>query len=223
MMEVATMDPNTFIARVKNGAIASMNKYGVLASITIAQAILESGWGESGLTRSANNLFGIKCGSSWKGKRQTATTAEYDGSGHRYMTNADFRKYDTLDDSVEDHGDFLSGNKRYAKVIGEKDYKKAAQALKDAGYATDPNYPKLLISLINQYNLDKYDTPKKNMPTLKFGTTGDAVKTLQKILKVKVDGLFGKNTEDALKAYQKAHKLTVDGIAGEKTWNKMGY
>ena len=149
-----------FIASILPGALASYKKYKIFPSVIIAQAILESGWGQSGLTKKGNNLFGIKSSSAWKGESVNMRTAEYTKSNSKYYINADFRKYDTLSDSILDHGKFLVENSRYAKhgVFTAKNSSKQAFALQRAGYATSPIYAVQLISLIQRYNLDRYDT-----------------------------------------------------------------
>lgn len=152
-----TKEQKDFIERVGNLAAADMQKSGVLASLTIAQAILESGWGKSGLTVKANALFGIKAGASWKGKVYSAQTQEcYDGATFTTVT-ALFRAYDSWADSVADHSALLTGATRYKAVIGERDYKTACRAIKAAGYATDPNYADKLIQIIESYGLTAYD------------------------------------------------------------------
>lgn len=147
-----------FIDKIGKMATLDMKNTGILASLTIAQAILESGWGESTLTVNANNLFGIKATIAWKGKVYDIDTKEcYDGSTF-VIVNATFKAYDSWADSVADHSALLTGSSRYAKVVGETDYKVACQAIKDAGYATDPSYPSKLITLIEQYKLYEFDT-----------------------------------------------------------------
>lgn len=148
------MTRNEFIEKVAELAKADTR---ILPSLTIAQAILESGWGNSGLTIRANALFGIKAGKSWKGKVYSAKTQEcYDGVNFVSET-AVFRAYDSWAESVQDHTEFLCGLKRYAKVVGEKDYRKACEAIQAAGYATDPTYANKLVSLIVRHGLTKYD------------------------------------------------------------------
>lgn len=146
-----------FIQKISRGAVEGMRKYGILPSVTMAQAILESGWGESGLTKASNNLFGIKAGGSWSGAVVNYPTKEY-VNGQYVDTTADFRAYDSLDASMEDHGAFLAGLSRYANIVGVKDYKAVCQLLQKDGYATAPNYAGSLIALIEHYNLDAYDT-----------------------------------------------------------------
>lgn len=113
-----TQEQKAFIERVGALAAADMQKSGVLASLTIAQAILESGWGKSGLTVKANALFGIKAGTSWKGRVYSTKTQEcYDGVNFTTVT-ALFRAYDSWEESVEDHSALLTGAARYKAVVG---------------------------------------------------------------------------------------------------------
>lgn len=144
------MEQRKFLAMVGLLAQADMQKSGILASLTIAQAILESGWGTSELATKANALFGIKADARWSGKAYSKDTKEcYDGVTYTTIT-ALFRAYDSWAESVADHSAFLLANKRYAAVVGERDYKAACKAIKAAGYATDPGYPQKLIGLIEK-------------------------------------------------------------------------
>ena len=132
-------------------AIQEMNEYHVPASITMAQACLESRDGNSPLALEANNHFGIKCNSSWSGPsmRQDDETR-----------NECFRRYGTAVESFRDHSKFLTGGMRYQFLFDYdiNDYRKWAYGLKKAGYATDPNYPESLIRIIEDFQLDKLDT-----------------------------------------------------------------
>lgn len=150
-------EQKSFIEVVGAIASADMKNSGVAASLTTAQAILESAWGKSELTKTGNALFGIKATKDWKGKTLTRKTTEYE-DGKKVQVEAEFRAYDTWEDSVKDHSAFLKKYKRYAKVIGETDYKEACKAVAAAGYATDPEYAKKLIELIETYELYNYDT-----------------------------------------------------------------
>ena len=141
-----------FINRIKDGAIRGWNDYKVLPSLTIAQAILETGWGKSAI---GNNIFGIKADSNWKGKKKLVRTHEY-VNGQKIYVDAYFRDYNSIYESLEDRFKFLQ-KPRYSKVIGEKDYKEACTEIQKAGYATDPNYPSKLINIIEQYKLYEYD------------------------------------------------------------------
>lgn len=148
------MSNQSFINSLKDGAIDTMKKYGVLASVTIAQAILESGWGQSGLTINANNLFGIKA--TGNEPYVLMNTAEYI-NGERITINAKFRKYNSLAESIEDHGKFLTQNSRYNNILWVKDYRIVCRLIQQDGYATDPNYSRLLISIIEENNLQQWD------------------------------------------------------------------
>lgn len=156
-------EQKNFIKKVGALASADMKKSGVLASLTVAQAILESAWGKSELATGGNALFGIKATKSWKGKVYCKDTKEcYDGVNLVTVNNATFRAYDSWEESVEDHSAFLKANKRYKEVIGETDYKKACEAIKAAGYATDPDYVEKLVKLIEGYELTEYDGAAAN-------------------------------------------------------------
>ena len=151
-------EQKNFIKKVGALASADMKKSGVLASLTVAQAILESAWGKSELATGGNALFGIKATKSWKGKVYCKDTKEcYDGVNLVDVKKATFRAYDSWEESVEDHSAFLKANKRYKEVIGETDYKKACEAIKAAGYATDPDYVEKLVKLIEDYELTEFD------------------------------------------------------------------
>ena len=151
-------EQKNFIKKVGALASADMKKSGVLASLTVAQAILESAWGKSELAAGGNALFGIKATKSWKGKVYCKDTKEcYDGVNLVDVKNAAFRAYDSWEESVEDHSAFLKANKRYKEVVGETDYKKACEAIKAAGYATDPDYVEKLVKLIEDYELTEFD------------------------------------------------------------------
>lgn len=140
-----------YIDRYKDLAVKQMNTYGIPASITLAQAILESGAGTGELARRSNNHFGIKCGSSWNGR----TTRHNDDAPREC-----FRVYASVADSYEDHSRFLL-RQRYSRLfsLDKYDYKAWARGLKACGYATNPAYADRLISLIEAYNLYKYDRP----------------------------------------------------------------
>lgn len=131
-------------------AMEEMRKFKIPASITLAQGILESGSGKSGLSAKSNNHFGIKCHKGWKGEK---VYHDDDAKGEC------FRKYKYAATSYQDHSLFLTTRFRYASLFGldKDDYKGWAKGLKKAGYATDPKYPNKLISFIEKYELYKYD------------------------------------------------------------------
>ncbi len=142
-----------YIEKYAPFAVKEMLISGVPASITLAQGILESGDGNSLLAREAKNHFGIKCHGMWEGKKY-------------YMDddtkNECFRVYTSVFDSYRDHSEFLSGRDRYAALfeLRRTDYKGWAHGLKKAGYATNPKYPALLIKIIEENDLTKYDRMK---------------------------------------------------------------
>ena len=141
-----------YIAQYCELALEHQRKYGIPASITLAQGILESAAGKSDLAVNAKNHFGIKCTSDWEGK-----TYNYGGKS----TGDCYRKYSKVGDSYEDHAQFLL-RKRYASLyeLSIKNYKDWAYGLKACGYASDPKYPEKLIRIIELYELDKLASKK---------------------------------------------------------------
>jgi LysM repeat protein len=157
-------DYSAYIDNYSDMAVDQMKKYKIPASITLAQGLLESGAGRSTLARKSNNHFGIKCGSAWQGK-----TVRHDDDAR----NECFRVYKHAKESYEDHSLFLTRGARYAFLfkLSITDYKEWARGLKKAGYATDPSYANRLITIIEDYELYKYDR--------KGGKASSAVPTLQ--------------------------------------------
>ncbi|KDR96800.1 Flagellum-specific peptidoglycan hydrolase FlgJ [Peptoclostridium litorale DSM 5388] len=146
-------EKKTFIKSILGGALDGQKKYGLLPSVTIAQAILESGWGKHAI---GFNLFGIKASRSWKGRTVSAKTYECRNS-EIIQTTAIFRDYGSFNESVMDHNRLIGESKRYSSVIKANSYRAAAKALQSCGYATDPDYPAKLISIIESNHLDQYD------------------------------------------------------------------
>ena len=142
-----------FINEIKNGAIEAYEKYGVLPSLTLAQAILETGWGQH---RIGNNIFGIKAGSNWTGKVQNCRTSEQNSDGSYYTVYSDFRDYDSVEDSIIDHAELLTMD-RYKPVLASTNYQEACTRVRECGYATSLNYSSNLISLVEQYGLNQWD------------------------------------------------------------------
>lgn len=142
-----------YIERYKDIAIEQMYQYGIPASITLAQGILESGAGQSPLSQNSNNHFGIKCGSSWTGK----TYSHFDDG-----RMSCFRVYDNPEESYRDHSMFLQRD-RYKSLYeyDRTDYRSWAHGLKRCGYATSSTYANRLIDIIERYNLSQYDTASK--------------------------------------------------------------
>lgn len=138
-----------YILQYKDVAIVEMKRMGIPAAVTLAQGILESENGNSDLVKRSNNHFGIKCKNSW-----TGGTVFHDDDA----TGECFRLYKTAEESFRDHSNFLRNNTRYGFLFSydAKDYRSWAYGLKRAGYATNPQYPQILIKYIEQYNLQQY-------------------------------------------------------------------
>ena len=228
----------TFLATFKQYAVKDMKETKILASLTAAQGFIESNKGNSGLTQKANNLFGIK--GFYNGKSEKMWTTEY-YNGIKQRVLADFRKYPSWQESVNDHSSLFNRLARYKNLRGETDYIKACNNVKADGYATSPTYATTLIETINKYKLYEWDRevlgkvielkpakePAEYYPLLKQGSTGEYVLHWQKYLNANgyfcgiEDGKFGKNTKLAVQEFQLAHGLKADGIIGEKTWNAI--
>ncbi|WP_396147167.1 glucosaminidase domain-containing protein [Flavobacterium sp.] len=161
-VKVTTAMVLEYIEKYKEIAKKDMIDYGIPASITLGQGILESGAGTGPLSIQANNHFGIKCHKEWNGP-----SVNYDDDTEQEC----FRKYTEPNESYRDHSLFLTTRDRYSKLfkLEKDDYKSWAQGLKDAGYATDVAYPTKLIGLIERYQLQKYDAEvlgKEYVPTV---------------------------------------------------------
>jgi len=147
---VTKLSRHEYIEKYKDVAIQEMAEFGIPASITLAQGVLESGNGNSRLATEANNHFGIKCHKGWEGP-----SIKMDDDAK----NECFRKYDQAYNSYKDHSFFLSQRGRYASLFDLQitDYKGWARGLKKAGYATNPKYADLLIKIIEENELHKFD------------------------------------------------------------------
>lgn len=162
-------DKEAFVNYIGPLAAADMKATGVLASVTAAQAILESNYGTSELAAMTHNLFGMKAKlsgdtwpSSWGGPVYTKKTKEQRADGSEYEISADFRSYESDAASIRDHSNYLlwamdSGRPRYAGLAGERDPKTVAQIIKKGGYATDVRYVDKLLALIERWGLQAYD------------------------------------------------------------------
>ena len=153
-------DREAYIERFKNIAIREMERTGVPASIKLAQGLLESGAGSSYLARKANNHFGMKCGSSWKGRKAYRKDDDYDENG--VLKKSCFRAYKSADESYIAHSEFLRDPRkehRYGFLFryDVTDYKRWARGLKKSGYATSGTYDKKLINIIESYQLNRFD------------------------------------------------------------------
>jgi LysM repeat protein len=143
------MTPGDYVAKYKDLAIREMKRMGVPAAMSLAQGLLETENGNSDLVKKSNNHFGIKCKGTWN-----AETVSHDDDEQGEC----FRSYKSAEDSYRDHSNFLRGSPRYAFLfkLDPRDYKGWAYGLKKAGYATNPNYPDILIKYIEDNNLEQY-------------------------------------------------------------------
>lgn len=150
------MTGSKLIKKIGNQAVKQYKKYKILPSLTIAQAIVESGWGKSELSKSCHNYFGMKwcegCGCDYK----TYKTSEQRADGSRYTVSARFRKYATLAKGIEGYYEFLQ-YPRYKNLAGVTDYKVACRLIRQDGWATALSYTELLISVIEENDLTSYD------------------------------------------------------------------
>ena len=198
-----------FIKFIAPYAVEDMRKNGVLASVTIAQGILESGYGNTELAVNANNFFGMKCmlsgntwaGSTWDGvSKYTKATKEDDGKGNLHDEIADFRKYPSAAESVGDHSAYLLGamngsKKRYEGLRGETDPCKAITIIKNGGYATDTKYIEKVMRIIEESKLTQYDAQNAD-------TGGNKEMNIRLIDK----------TMTKSPCYQAGRKITVQGM-----------
>lgn len=203
---------NNFINSLKDYAIELSEKYGLYASVMIAQAIHESGWGQSGLSLPPHhNLFGIK--GDYNGSSVTMRTWEDDGEGNPYYINAPFRSYPTFKESMEDNAELLKNGVNWNPSIYHGTWKANTQSYKDATqaltgtYATDTRYADKLNNIIETYNLTQYDSGKapitskpvaKPQPTKITGDTytvksGDTLSEIANRSGVSVDNLMAWN------------------------------
>ncbi|MFM2213619.1 MAG: hypothetical protein RL427_882 [Bacteroidota bacterium] len=203
-VKVTTQMVLAYIEKYKEVAKDNMSRTGIPASVTLGQAILESGAGTGPLSVQANNHFGIKCHKEWTGPSISYTDDE---------ENECFRKYQDPSESFRDHSFFLTSRPRYEPLfqLEKDDYKEWARGLKAAGYATDPKYPDKLIGLIEKYQLNKYDaevlgkafvpvvsTAKKDIVYSDDGqrytvVKGDTLYSISKKFNISIDELKKKN------------------------------
>ena len=149
------MQPAQFFSKLKAGAYYNWRNFRVLPSVCAAQAALESGWGESGLTKQANNLFGMK--GSYNGASVTMRTAEYTSSGQLYYINAAFRKYPNWNASIVDYANNLRKSGFYpASAFTTQDYRTQITLIGPI-YAKSPTYASDVMKMIQTYGLDKWD------------------------------------------------------------------
>jgi flagellum-specific peptidoglycan hydrolase FlgJ len=209
------------IAKVGPLFTADQKKNGILASVSLAQFILESGYGKSELAQNANNCFGMKkslsgntwSGSAWDGKSTYTKQTQEEENGKTVTVTAEFRKYASVEDSIADHSAYLLGAKngsalRYSGLNSCTDYKKAAQLIKDGGYATSSSYVSNLCSIIEKWNLTKYDVAE----TTSASSTGTGMTDADCPFLVRVDISDLNIRKGAGTNYAKTGKYTGKGV-----------
>lgn len=241
------MTKDEFIKKIAPIAIRQAKKHDnkLFASVTIAQAAHESGWGTSQKMVRANALYGVKVGKSaykfgtaWKGQAyKTGTTEYYDGKNPTKIVDY-FRAYDNITDATEDYMDMLCHCSRYKKALNCKSPYDSIKAIVAGGYATGPSYAESIMCLIGTNNLTQYDNiagilpatgnpysePTKNV---RLNTRGNDARWLQYELnrvggyKLIVDGVAGQLSIACLRNFQKTHGLVDDGICGPLTRQKL--
>lgn len=196
-----------------------------IVSAIIAQACIESAFGTSSLGYKYHNYFGMKCGSSWKGKSVNLKTKEEYTTGTLTTIRDNFRVYDSMEDGVKGYFDFIS-TARYANLKSAVTAEMYLSLIKSDGYATSSKYVTTCMNCVIQYGLQAYDGVEATNPysvtkkPIKKGDRGDSVKWLQFQLNragygLTIDGIFGAKTEIAVKDFQ--IKNLVDGIVGDIT------
>lgn len=218
-------------------------QYGIAVhSPIIAQAILESGWGQSKLAATYHNYFGLTCGTGWTGKSVNMATWEEYTPGQKTNITQNFRVYDSMAAGVKGYFDFIQ-YPRYKNLMGVTDPKKYLELIKADGYATASNYVSAVYNIVTGYHLTEYDTKSAPVPSttpeqssytftvkeVRQGDTGKSVALMQKCLRglnynglngrlVTIDADAGPNTIYALKTFQERAGLDADGICAEKSW-----
>jgi len=151
------MSVSTFISTIGPAARESMRKTGLSAAFTIAEAALESGWGQSELAQRGKNLFGVKVYPGWEGAAMTLPTTEYE-DGRRVTVSAQWCVYTTWENSIDDHAHFLFTQPRYKQALEVKgDVEQFAPAIQLAGYATDPKYAMKILAIVHAHSLTDWD------------------------------------------------------------------
>ena len=201
------MKKSEFIPKIAPLVVAENKKRGfpLFSSVVIAQAICESGWGQSTIMMKANAIFGIKATKSWKGKVYNANTQEcYDGSTYTNIT-ACFRAYNNLEESIADYFELITKSSRYRKACVANSPHECITEIKNGGYATSPSYINTIMAIIKDNNLTKYDNVQ-NVENSVENTSyiKGNVYTLQVDLNVRENA----GTEYKIKKF---NQLTIDG------------
>ena len=215
------MGNDSFILAISKGAVKWYSTYKILPSMTIAQAILESNWGKSGLAKDCHNYFGMKWTTTCGTQYQEYSTTEHKKDGTPYVIKAKFRKYSTVADGIKGYYDFLNYS-RYKNLKGVTDFRESCILIKEDGWATDVSYTTKLSKLIKDNDLWKYDLqaiyPKPPTGTINQDSNFLPIVWLQYNLNTCLTGIKG------------FIPLVVDGDYGPKTraavllyWKQLGW
>ena len=203
------MTKNEFLETVAKLVVEENNRRGkpLFPSVVIAQAICESGWGQSQIMMKANAIFGIKATSNWKGKVYNSKTKEcYDGVSYTTI-DACFRAYDKLQDSISDYFDLITRSERYRKACVASSPLECITAIKNGGYATSPTYINTIMSIINSNNLTQYD----NVEVVENSV--DNLKNIDEIARDVISGKYGNGNERKNKLgnlYEEVQKRVIE-------------
>ena len=224
-----TLEQSKFIEMIGNAAVSYYRDYGILPSLTIAQAILESNWGKSGLSKDCYNFFGMKwskgCGCDYKEYK----TKEQKKDGSYITITAKFRKYNSVSEGIKGYYDFLQ-YKRYQNLRGVTDYNKACDLIRQDGWATSLKYSESLKEKIRLYGLDAYDRE-----VVRFKKTSKFFEVTASAIKIREGAGIGfaqKNVKDCVNAqsnlfgkavYRKGRTIEVREIitkSADETWGR---
>lgn len=217
------MTKNEFLETVAKLVVEENNRRGkpLFPSVVIAQAICESGWGQSQIMMKANAIFGIKATSNWKGKVYNANTKEcYDGVSYTNI-NACFRAYNNLQESISDYFDLITKAERYRKACVANSPFECITAIKNGGYATSPTYINTIMSIINSNNLTKYD----NVEDVENSVDNSANVDIEQLARDVINGKYGNGEERKQKlgalysqVQQRVNEILKGNIPREKIY-----
>lgn len=241
---VSASAAKSFIAKIATVIQKYAKKYNYkVASPIIAQACIESAWGTSSLAYKYYNYFGMKCGSSWKGKSVNLKTKEEYTTGTLTTIKDNFRVYNSMEEGIEGYFKFISSS-RYANLKSASTAKQYLERIKADGYATSSTYVTTCMNVVTKYNLKQYDDFSGICPyecpkaAVKAGSKGEGVKWLQWHLnriieldiiqadKLDIDGSFGPKTQKVFRIFQTAYPETgtngkPDGSCSSKSRAKL--
>lgn len=215
------MTKSEFIPTIAPLVIAENQRRGnpLFSSVVIAQAICESGWGQSKIMMKANAIFGIKATSSWKGKVYNSNTQEcYDGNTYTNIT-ACFRAYNSLAESISDYFDLITKLERYRKATVAETPLECITAIKNGGYATSPTYINTIMSIINSNDLTKYDVVED------VENSVDNSKSIEELAQEVINGKYGNGEERKQKLGNLYNEVQakVNSIYGQNVSSEIIY